>query len=126
MSQYWFSMKNNHEFYRDQSGCFVDAIYDLESEDVCKLTDMDDQTVLDLFDHCLSFPEARKAFTHLNILFPGDRRKILRQFILCNWSALDDKFDITLEKLNYESVPCEHKNKGTCPLEGEGIVCICQ
>ena len=117
---------NDHEFYRDESGCFVDAIYDLSNEEGITLAQMDDHTIHELFDHCLKFPEARKAFLHLNEYFPGDHRKILRQFILCNWSALDDKLDITQDKLNYESVPCQHKQKGICPLNGEGIVCINQ
>ncbi len=118
-------MKTNVEFFRDTTGCCVDKIYDLRSPEILSFDQMDDKAVLDLFDHCLNFPEARRAFQHLNNIFPGDRRQILRQFILCNWTAIDDKNDITPTELNYESIPCEHKNKGTCPLQGEGIVCIC-
>jgi hypothetical protein len=112
------------EFYRDASGCFVDQIYDLEHPDIIAFVDFDDQTIYELFDHCLKFPQARSAFAHLNNFFPGDKRKILRQFILCNWADLDDKIDITDAALNFENVSCKHKDNDSCPFKGKGIVCI--
>jgi hypothetical protein len=112
------------EFYRDASGCFTDQIYDLEHPDVTPFDDFDDQTVYDIFDHCLKFPHARRAFAHLNEYFPGDRKEILRQFILCNWADLEDKVDITDTALNFERVSCKYKTDDSCPFKGRGIVCI--
>lgn len=69
-------------------------------------------------------PLAHRAMVHLRKQGLEGRREILKQFIECNWIAMDHKKDIDGDQLNFENVPCLHKGRGTCPFNGEGVVCV--
>jgi hypothetical protein len=67
---------------------------------------------------------AKRALLHLSKSFPGDKKRILKQFITCNWGKLDNKWDISDKKLQFEKAHCPFKISGNCPFKGKGLVCI--
>jgi hypothetical protein len=113
-----------YEFYRDQTGCFIPKIYDLADPQTRRFAEFTEQECLALFDHLCTFPKARRGLLHLAQYFEGHKRDILRRFIECNWTEIDDMIDVSEDTLNFEYVPCRHKGKGTCPFKGEGVVCV--
>lgn len=113
-----------YEFYRDESGCFKNSIYDLEDPQLKCFAEFSKKEIHALFDHLCTFQEARRALIILMRFYNNNKQNALRRFIECNWTGLDNKIDITEHRLNYEYIPCMHKGKGTCPFAGEGIVCL--
>lgn len=69
------------------------------------------------------YPEAMKALRETYSEVAGELRYfqylIVRRFIKCNFSNIDDRFDIDEERLVFEYVPCPLR--GECRLEG--LVC---
>lgn len=122
---------DNIEFLYVSNGAIEPSIYlknPNEQSEWLKFKDCDDLMVREFVDRLLKDEKARKAFYHLNGIYKVDNnseklRIVLQQFIKCNFAALDDKVDITPQKLNYEYVQC--LNRGIkCPYKGEGTVCI--
>ena len=67
------------------------------------------------------YPDAMKALRETYAEAAGEIRYfqylIVRRFIKCNFSNIDDKFDIDEERLVFEYVPCPLR--GECLLEGQ-------
>lgn len=113
------------EFYFDNSGYFQKKIYvkigtriweDYDNLSVEEIETMFDQT------RKLS-KRAHAALLHLSQFISG-KKEILRQFIFCNWTALDNRWDISDRNLCFENVQCPHKHTGNCPYNGKSIVCL--
>ena len=90
--------------------------------------EIDNKLISDIMDQLLSDKKARKAIMALTGVISGDdvidkKRRIVEQFIKCNWAAMDDKVDLTPNKLNYEFVECVYRG-GKCPFKAEGTICI--
>ncbi len=113
------------EFYFDKSGTFQKHIYcKIDGVNWDHYEDLSPEQIELIFNHLLTFTKARIALLHLSKSMPGNKKEILQQFILCNWSSLDNKWDITDKQLNFEKVECPFKSNNKCPFQGYGIVCI--
>ena len=111
------------EFYKPPTDWFGGGIFDMASPDKRRFNALSDGEIIDLFNHLLKCRKPNAALRHLRNYF-NDRRQMLRAFVECNFSKLDQVKDITETRINVEDVDCVHKGKGTCPFQGEGIVCI--
>lgn len=113
------------EFYADKTGCFQKGInLKWDGREWLKFDELDQLQVEMIYDRVKKDSRAERAFWQLhNHNGMNNKRDILHQFILCNWTTLDQKLDISSEKLNFENVPCPFKSNDKCPY-GRGIVCI--
>jgi len=119
------------EFYLDKTGTFKKVIYfKLDHTMWRPFEDLTNDEVEMIFNHMIAFEKARKALMHLSRCMNGaPKRKLLQQFILCNWTILDNRMDISNEQLSFERIDCHFKSSGNCPynlggLNGAGTVCI--
>ena len=113
------------EFYMDKSGYFPRVIYmKLDNGEWTRFNKLSPEEIELIFAHLLKFDKARIALLHLSKFMPGNKKTILEQFILCNWTNIDNKMDISDKKLQVEHIPCPFKSNGKCPYRGKGIVCI--
>jgi len=115
------------EFYFDHSGFFQKKIYfklgDRPGwEDFENLTPEEIETI---FKSMIDLsPKAHEALLHMSRYIHTGKKDILKQFIHCNWTVLDRKWDISDQALNFESVECPHKHTNNCPFSGKGIICL--
>lgn len=114
------------EFFLDKTNTFQKVInLKWDDQEWQKLDDLSAIQIEMIFDTVAKFPKARKAFMHLsNLKNYNTKKEILKQFIFCNWTKLDNKLDITDHKLQFENIECPFKGAGNCKLNGENIVCI--
>ena len=113
------------EFFLDKTGTLPRVIYlKWDDNDWQKYEDLSPIEIEMIFDTVKKFPAMRKAMAHLS-KYPqySNKHDILKQIILCNWTKLDNKLDISDRKLQYENVSCPFKSNGKCPFNGKGIVC---
>ncbi len=103
-----------------QPGIYVKHIFG----DWRMLDDLTPEEIEIIFNRVVKEDKARVALIMLSNVFPGEKKKILKQFITCNWGLLDNKWDISEKKLQFERVPCPFKISGNCPYKGKGIICI--
>lgn len=117
-------MNFNIEFYQDHSGVFgrkLFARWNGKWEDFDELTP---EQIEIIFTHvCHISSKAKQALLALSKHIAG-KKELLKQFIFCNWSSLDQKFDIGDDILHFEKIECPHKNSGKCPYKGIGVICI--
>jgi hypothetical protein len=119
-------MKIEIEFYSDKTGCLQKGInLKWDNSEWLKFDDLDSIQIEIIFDRVAKDHKASKAFWHLakNPNF-NNKKEILQQFILCNWTKLDNRMDITAHKLQFENVSCPFKSNNKCQFGGKGIVCI--
>ena len=114
------------EFYLDKTKTFKKVINlkwdDQEWQELNKLSVIQIEMI---FDNVAKFPKARKAFMHLSQSKDiNTKKEILSRFIYCNWTKLDNKYDITDNNLQFENIDCPFKGTNNCLINGEGIVCI--
>ena len=113
------------EFFMDKTGCLKKSIYfKLDQGEWSDFEKLSPEQLETVFSHLLKFDKARMALLHLSGFFPGNKRDILRQFILCNWTRLNNRMDISDRKLDFEYIDCPFKHSDACPYKGKGIVCI--
>ena len=113
------------EFYADKTGCFKKGInLKWNNTEWRKYNDLTPEEIEAVWDVVKSDPRAKTALLHLSRFYPGDKKEILRQFIMCNWTKLDNRLDIADNKLQYENINCPFKSTGNCPYKAKGIVCI--
>lgn len=114
------------EFYFSMNHTFEQVIYlrfSMRSEWI-RYNDLTPIEIDEIFNRCMADTKARTALLHLSRAgFNGDKKAALEQFIMCNWTEIDQIYDITPQRLNFERVPCPFKNT-KCPFKGKGIVCI--
>lgn len=113
------------EFYFDKTGTFQKKIYVKIGtriwDDFDKLSEEEIEV---MFNKIVQLnAKAHAALLHLSRFIKG-KREILRQFIFCNWTKLDQRWDINDCSLDFEDIDCPHKHSGNCPYNGQGIVCI--
>lgn len=112
------------EFYQDFSNTFKRVLYFRFGSEIWReFTELTPVEIETIFCHLMKFPEAKIALLHLSRHFKTDKTDLLKRFIQCNWTSLDNKFDITAKRLNYEYVHCPYKGHGNCLFDGEGKVC---
>jgi len=114
------------EFYFSLNHVFEQKIYvrwDIRSQ----WLSFDELTPIEIehiFSRCMKDHKAKMALLHLSReKFNGDKAAALKQFIMCNWTEIDQVYDITPSRLNFERVPCPFKST-QCPFRGKGLVCI--
>ena len=114
------------EFFLDKTNTIQKVIFlKWDDQEWQKLNELSEIQIEIIFDKVSKFPKARKAFMHLAKLDEfSTKREILKQFIFCNWTKLDNKLDITDHKLQFEDINCPFKGAGNCPFKGENIICI--
>lgn len=113
------------EFFLDITKCFKKVIwFKLDDGDWSDFNILSPEEIESIFSKLLEFDRSRTALLHLSKFFPGNKKNILEQFIMCNWIVLDNRLDISDKQLNFEYVPCPFKHNGNCPFKGKGIVCI--
>jgi len=120
-------MKIEIEFYSDNTGTVKKGInLKWNGQDWKKFDDLDDIQIEMIFTRVTKDKRAGSAFMHLASIpeYKSNRRKILKRFIHCNWTKLDNKLDITDRKLIFENVSCPFKASVDCPYKGLGIICI--
>lgn len=113
------------EFYKDKTGCFQKGInLKWDDQEWRKFEDLTPEEIEHVWDTIAKFSKVKTALLHLSNFKPGNKKEILRQFINCNWTKLDNRWDIANRKLQFENVSCPFKSTGNCPFSGQGIVCI--
>ena len=113
------------EFFLDKTNCFKKFIwFKIDENDWSDFDKLSPEEIETIFSKLLKFDRSRSALLHLSKYFPGNKKKILEQFIRCNWTVLDNRWDISDKQLIFEYVPCPFKNNNNCPFKGKGIVCI--
>ena len=114
------------EFYLDKTNTLQKVInLKWDDQEWQELNNLSELQIEMIFDKVAKFPKARKAFMHLAKFKKFDTKKeILKQFIFCNWTKLDNKYDITDNNLQFENIDCPFKGTNNCLINGEGIVCI--
>lgn len=119
-------MKIEIEFYADKTGTIEKGInLKWDGQDWLKFSDLDSIQIEMIFDWVARNRIVSRAFMHLaKHQSLNNKREILQQFILCNWTRLDNKLDITGLKLQFENISCPFKSNDKCPYKGKGIVCI--
>lgn len=113
------------EFYLDKTGTLPKVIYlKWDHHEWQKLSDLSILQIEEIFDKIVTFNKVRNAFLQLKKHGLQNKRDILQQFILCNWTKLDRHYDITDYKVQFENISCPFKSSGNCPYKGKGIICI--
>jgi len=80
------------EFLKDRKGVLKPVIYfKFIGQTFDTIETLTPEQFEAIFDQVNKHPEAHMALISLSKHFPGDKRKILSQFIECNWAELDDK-----------------------------------
>ena len=113
------------EFFLDKTGTLPRVIYlKWDDNDWTRFEDLTPIQIEMIFDKVAKFTKIRKAIMHLS-KYPGfsSKNDILKQIILCNWTKLDNKLDISDSKVIFENVSCPFKSNDKCPYQGKGIVC---
>lgn len=114
------------EFYFDFTGCFLKKIYFKLGNQVWRdFEELTNEEIEAIYSEIKKLShKAFQGLLHLSHYIKTGKRDILRQFIFCNWTVLDKKWDINDRSLNFEYVECPHKHTGNCPYDGKGIICI--
>ncbi len=114
------------EFYADKSGCFQKGInLKWDQDEWLSYEDLTPIQIELIWDAIKIDKRVKRAFMHLaNYPDLSSKKDILRVFIHCNWSKLDNKLDINGRKLQFENISCPFKSNGQCPYKSKGIVCI--
>lgn len=113
------------EFYFDKTGTFQKKIYVKFGEQIWTdfelLSEEEVETMFCLIKKLNA--KAHSGLLHLSRFLKG-KKNILRQFIHCNWTVFDKKWDINDRSLDFEYIECPFKHNNNCPYQGKGIVCI--
>ncbi|NQU34241.1 MAG: hypothetical protein HQ521_13505 [Bacteroidetes bacterium] len=113
------------EFYSDKSGTFKKGInLKWDTQEWRRFDELTPEEIEIVWDAVIRHPKAKAGLLHLSKSFPGNKKEILKQFINCNWTKLDNRLDINGRKLQFENVSCPMKSTGNCPYNGIGIICI--
>lgn len=114
------------EFYFSMNHVFEQVIYVRFSmrDGWIRYDELTPIEIEEIFNRCMQDAKAKTALLHLSrAKYNGDKAATLKQFIMCNWTEIDQVYDITPQRLNFERVPCPFKST-ECPFKGKGIVCI--
>jgi len=112
------------EFFADKTGCIKKGINLKWDQDKWLLyEDLTPMQVELIWDTVKTDKRIHRAFLHLAKYDEySNKKEILRKFIYCNWSKLDNKLDINGRKVQFENISCPLKSSNKCPHKG--IVCI--
>ena len=113
------------EFMSDKTGTFKKGIYyKMFGGEWLLFEKATPEEIEVIFCRLVQDDKARRSLLHLSKYFPGDKSKILETFIACNWAKLDNKWDISEKKLQFEIIDCPFKSNNNCPYKGAGLVCV--